>query len=161
MGQIFGNTGVAMRMPSADAKRAYTVLKIGSEIVDFTMIEESRGSQSSRLQIDATLDGGLYVVGTTTGIGTYTAVFFDGPVCSEGSKESVMKKYLSLKNVSDRVASVFFYPSVGAEESTKGSSEYSARFTGILGDMGVSLVDVDGLLYLRVALSIVGSWKDK
>jgi hypothetical protein len=101
------------------------------------------------------------VVGTPTGVGTYTAVFFDGPVCSEESKNSVMQKYLSLKNISDRVATVFLYPSAGVEDVTTGTSNYSAKFSGILQDMGVSLIDVDGLIYLRVALSIAGSWKGK
>lgn len=157
--KVFGGPGAAL-LPSDKTKRAYTTIAFGSSgtVANFTMIDESQGSQASRIQIDATLDGKLHAVGTTTGTGSYSAIFYDGPICGSSDKESAMKKYLSLKSITDRTATVYFYSSESGV-GIKDTSKATAKFSGILNNMAVSLVEDSGLVYLRVALGMLGSWE--
>jgi hypothetical protein len=124
------------------------------------MIDESQGEQASRLQVDATLDGSLHVVGSTTGTGVYSAVFFDGPICKE-ERESAMQEYLKLKSIQERVATVYFFndATVTDKEGAPESSKATAKFSGVLRNMAVSLVDDNGLVFLRVALGLIGAWE--
>jgi hypothetical protein len=142
---------------STDVRRAYTTIAFGDggTVANFTMIEESRGSQAARMQVDATVDGKLHVVGTTTGLGTYSAIFYDGPICGP-KKDSAMAKYLELSNLNARTATVYLYnDSIG----TGSKSACSAKFSGILNNMAVGIVEDNGVIYLKVALTLVGSWK--
>ena len=156
--KVFGSAG-ALSFPGTNARRAYTTIRFGNVVKNFTMIDESQGTQASRLQVDATLDGSVHVVGTTTGTGSYSAVFFDGPICSE-KRESAMQEYLKLKSIQDRVATIYFY--AGADKfDDKGAptSTPTAKFSGVLNNMAVSLADDNGLIFLRVALDLLGSWE--
>jgi hypothetical protein len=150
------NSGGAALLPSAEGKRSYTTIAFGKDaatVKNFTMIEESQGSQASRIQVDATLDGGIHATGTTTGVGAYSAVFYDGPLCPKNDRQSAMAEYLKLKNLTARTATVYFY-----NDDIGGSSKPSAKFSGILNNMAVSLVEDNDLVYLRVALGMIGSW---
>ena len=150
------SSGGATLLPAEKGKRSYTTIAFGTDkpvVKNFTMIEESQGSQASRIQVDATLDGGIHATGTTTGVGAYSAVFYDGPLCPKANRQSAMKEYLKLKNLTDRTATVYFY-----NDNIGGSSQASAKFSGILNNMAVSLVEENDLVYIRVALGMVGSW---
>lgn len=156
--RVFNYSGAGYLPLEGKAMRSFTTIAFGDEnptIANFTMIDESRGTQASRLQVDATLDGKLHVVGTTTGVGTYSAVFYDGPICGEKSKESAIEKYLQLSSIKDRVATIYIYSS---EETVGNSSKCSAKFSGILNSMATSMLDEGGAVYIKVALSITGSW---
>lgn len=156
--QVFSSTG-ALSFPGTNARRAYTTIRFGNTVKNFTMIDESQGTQASRLQVDATLDGSVHVVGTTTGTGSYSAVFFDGPICAE-KRESAMQEYLKLKSIQDRVATVYFYADADVFDNNGiPTSEPTAKFSGVLNNMAVSLADDSGLIFLRVALDLLGSWE--
>ena len=165
---IFNSSG-ASYMPAVTGERAYSVIAFGdppSTEAKFNMIDESVGSQASRLQVDATLDGKLHVTGTTTGTGAYAAVFYDGPIqtpgdCKTDKESSAMKKYLELKTLKERVATIYFYNSASVADGNtfKVSSKPSAKFSGILNKMTVSLVEENGLVYIRVGLNMLGSWE--
>jgi hypothetical protein len=164
---IFNSSG-ASYMPAVTGERAYSIIAFGdppSTEAKFNMIDESVGSQASRLQVDATLDGKLHVTGTTTGTGAYAAVFYDGPIQTSGDckadESSAMKKYLELKTLKERVATIYFYNSASVEDggSVQSSSKPSAKFSGILNKMTVSLVEDNGLVYIRVGLNMLGSWE--
>lgn len=154
--QVFSSAG-ALNFPGTNARRAYTTISFGKTVKNFTMIDESQGTQASRLQVDATLDGSVHVVGTTTGTGSYSAVFFDGPICAE-KRESAMQEYLKLKSIQDRVATIYFYADATAAD-VNATSKATAKFSGVLNNMAVSLVDDNGLIFLRVALNLLGSWE--
>lgn len=156
--QVFSSAG-ALNFSGTNARRAYTTISFGKTVKNFTMIDESQGTQASRLQVDATLDGSVHVVGTTTGTGSYSAVFFDGPICSE-KRESAMQEYLKLKSIQERVATIYFYADAdGFDNRGIPTSQPTAKFSGVLNNMAVSLVDDNGLIFLRVALNLLGSWE--
>ena len=154
---VFDKPSAGLVSVPAGARRAYTTIAFGNKgtIANFTMIEESRGSQASRMQVDATVDGKLHAIGTTTGLGTYSAIFYDGPIC--GSKrDSAMTKYLELSNLNARTATVYLYNDATSASS---KSKCSAKFSGILNNMAVGIAEDNGVIYLKVALTLVGSWK--
>jgi hypothetical protein len=163
MSGIFETPYAQQLTPSTDAKRAYTTLVFEGEDkpVTFNMIEESRANQPARLQIDATLDGNLHVIGTSTGVGEYAAVFYEGPICGKADADnaSVMQKYMQLKTIKSRRAIIYFYGNTDANTATAGSkSSHTAKFSGIINNMGVSMIESSGLVYIRVALSMLGMW---
>lgn len=160
MAGVFNSAGAGF-LSGENTKRSFTTIAFGDTkptVANFTMIDESQGAQASRIQVDATLDGGLHVVGTTTGTGSYSAVFYDGPICNKVNRELAMKKYLSLKTLKDRVATIYFY---GDESTATQSSKAIAKFSGVLNNMAVSLVEDNSLVYLRVALGMIGSWQSQ
>ena len=154
---VFDKPSAGLMSPTSRARRAYTTIAFGEggTVANFTMIEESRGSQAARLQVDATVDGKLHAIGTTTGLGTYSAIFYDGPICNS-KRDSAMAKYLELSKLSARTATVYLYNDSSGKLST---SSCSAKFSGILNNMAVSIVDDNGVVYLKVALTLAGSWK--
>lgn len=165
MSGIFEEPYAQQITPSTNAKRAYTTLIFDEEStpVTFNMIEESRASQPARLQMDATLDGKLHVIGTSTGVGEYAAVFYEGPIKGVTDKDnsSAMKKYMRLKTIKSRKATIYFYGSADSSvtTTTRQNSKATAKFSGIVNNMGVSVIESSGLVYIRVALSMVGMWK--
>ena len=62
------------------AEKLRSVFGLNSEmLLEFISLGGNSGSQSSRLQIDATADGSLHVIGATDGVGEYNMTFLDGP----------------------------------------------------------------------------------
>ena len=57
---------------------AFSTVKMGGTTVDLCLIGTSQGEQRTRLQVDATVDGSLWAIGITGGVGTYHMVFYDG-----------------------------------------------------------------------------------
>ena len=68
-----------------------------------------------------------------------------------------MRTYINLQTMSERKAEVtFFREGIG---TSGGSSQSIGRFVGILNNMVVRLVDDQGMVYLSVAVNILGSWQ--
>ena len=71
--------------------------------------------------------------------------------------DSLMRTYINLQTMSERKAEVtFFREGIG---TSGGSSQSIGRFVGILNNMVVRLVDDQGMVYLSVAVNILGSWQ--
>lgn len=155
--RIFSAPGAGNISNNRQSNGAMTTISIGGQTLSgVMMIEESQGAQAARIQVDATLDGKLHAIGSTTGVGAYSAVFYDGPICGD-KQESVMKKYLGLKSLKDREATIYLYhnPPSGPASSTP-----TAKFKGLLNNMAVSTVEENGLVYIRVGLGLLGFWHE-
>lgn len=155
------SSAIIQRMPF-ETIRATTVLKIGGKKMNYVMFNMSGGNQNARLQVEASVDGSLYAIGCVGGIGRYQMSFYDGPFnkCkgSGGGIQipgSIAKKYIGLKTVKDRRASVDIYN--GGDTSAR-----VASFVGLLNNMSTQLVDTGdttNIVYLQVTLDMIGSWR--
>lgn len=142
------------------AVSAYTELYLdGGGPVSFCMINQSGGKQNARIQVQATLDGKFYAIGAADGVGSYEMLFIDG-VDTNGCKsntstDSILSKYVSLKDLKARTATVKIYAASGA------TSKPCGKFSGIINGMSTRLVEEqDGNLLLYVGLSMIGGWSN-
>lgn len=161
---LFLNPRIIQQSLPTTAVQASVSLRIGGTLTSFNMVNVSQGQQRARLQVDATADGALYAIGCMGGIGIYEAEFLEGPYtrCTDSGSDgdipdSLMRTYINLQTMSERKAEVtFFREGIG---TSGGSSQSIGRFVGILNNMVVRLVDDQGMVYLSVAVNILGSWQ--
>lgn len=160
---LFLNPRIVQQPLPANTVQASVSLKIGGTLTQFNMLNVSQGQQRARMQVDATADGALYAIGCKGGIGVYEAEFLEGPYTDcTGSEsgnvpDSLMKTYIGLQTMAERKAEVtFFREGMG---SSGGSTQSIGRFVGILNNMVVRLIDDQGMVYLSVAVNILGSWQ--
>lgn len=161
---LFLNPRIVQQSLPASVVQASVSLRIGGELTSFNMINVSQGQQRARLQVDATADGELYALGCKGGIGVYEAEFLEGPYtyCSGSGRsgslpDSLMRTYINLQTMAERKAEVTFFRE--GMSTRGGSSQSVGRFVGILNNMVVRLVDDQGMVYLSVAVNILGSWQ--
>lgn len=163
------NTGGSFFQPddinnSSGSPASATLYLDGGEPLNFYMIQRSQGDQAARIQIDATLDGGLYAIGVNGGIGTYNMLFLDGlsttncNASNQGSsKDSVMSKYLKLRSLKSRRAAIYIYP---PSAQGRASTKCAGVFDGLVQNMQVQLQEDDsGSVSLYVSLSVTGGWR--
>jgi hypothetical protein len=138
----------------------------GVDPVDFCLVQKSRGTQSARIQVDATIDGDLYAIGCEGGVGRYDLLFFDGLKTGNcdtigtglSTNDTVMAKYLKLKNIKSRRARVYIYPPNSSSKIF--STSCCGVFDGLVDAMSTQLSeDQTGNLILYVGLSVIGSWR--
>lgn len=147
----------------SNALSARAVLKINGSTANMCLVGVSKGEQAARIQIDATIGGNLYAIGCAGGIGTYHMVFYDGlrtGNCSKaggsgGMNSSIMKQYLSLRNIKARDAAIYIYPPT----ASTASSSCCGVFKGLLKNMSAELKEEEGgNVGLYVGITVVGSW---
>ena len=154
---IYQSDSVSKQQPVS----AYTELYLdGGQPVSFCMVQQSGGKQNARINIQATLNGDFYAVGGTPGLGLYEMLFIDGIKtgdCTEiGNSDSILAKYLSIKDIKARQAVVKIYAPTGTA-----TSKACGTFKGLVHGMSTRLVEEqEGNLLLYVGLSVLGSWSE-
>lgn len=78
---LFDSQSIVVGSAKASTHEPIAKVTMGDSEMTFPMIDISGGSQSDRIQVDVSLDGGINVTGkVNSGVGTYVMTFLDGPL---------------------------------------------------------------------------------
>ena len=158
-------------------------------LLEFVTMGGNSGSQSARLQIEATADGSLHLVGASDGVGEYNMTFFDGPyIMTEAPNtlqrvgkaigryvtndtSSVLKFYNERKNnIKGREVTIYIFNRNQGESGFWGGLERTTSdrwttyagiaFNGVVQKVEISLRQLEvGSYGVQVGFNLIGGWR--
>ena len=156
-------------LSGASDRPIQAVVNMGDNVIPFAMVDISRGTQRSRLQIEMAFDGSQHISGALSGAGDFSMQFMDCPLILNNAWSDEVKDlgmlahYLKQKTLEKRVINVAVY-SFGevcnGDQKENHNNQVIARFNGIATGVVVTITPPDRgvTAFLKTQIDAHGKW---
>lgn len=167
MKELF-KTITANMLSGASDRPIQAIVRMGENVIPFAMVDVSRGTQRSRLQIEMAFDGSQHISGALSGVGDFSMQFMDCPLILNNKVSGVkdlgmLAHYLKQKTLEKRVIDVAVY-SFGevcnGDQKESHNDQVIARFNGIATGVVVTITPPDRgvTAFLKTQIDAHGKW---